>query len=191
MADNPSPDQNAPSPKSSPASPPQTPQDSADKKFTSTEQHQIMTPTKSSTLPTVALAATVVLFGIASGFGLSRIKATNSTQSTPQTNAPADSDQITVGETYGMNGEIFTDQAEGIIIKGGIDGEGAHRLLRPGGESQIICLTSSILDLDLFIDHQVSIWGETFDTQKCGWFMDVGRVKVEELKAQKPFKPEE
>ena len=58
--------------------------------------------------------------------------------------------------------------------------------MRPGGESQNVYLTSSVVDLDLFVDHKIRIWGETFSAQKAGWLMDVGRVEVIELNVEKP-----
>lgn len=73
---------------------------------------------------------------------------------------------------------IFKDQAVGIIEKGGVDGEGTHKLIREGGPSQTAYLTSSVLDLDQFVGKKVRVWGETFAAQKAGWLMDVGRVEV-------------
>ncbi len=66
----------------------------------------------------------------------------------------------------------------GTLEKGGIDGEGTHKLIREGGESQTAYLTSSIIDLDPLVGKKVQVWGETFKGQKAGWLMDVGRVKV-------------
>lgn len=80
----------------------------------------------------------------------------------------------------------FKDSSTGVLQKGGLDGEGSHNLLRPGGVSQIVYLTSSVVDLDAFVGHQVTVWGETFKGQKVGWLMDVGRVKVEKLNAPNP-----
>lgn len=80
----------------------------------------------------------------------------------------------------------FKDSTTGVLQKGGLDGEGSHKLLRPGGPSQTVYLTSSIIDLDEFVGHQVTVWGETFKGQKVGWLMDVGRVKVEKLNAPNP-----
>lgn len=149
---------------------------------------------KTKNLTTILLATVVVILGVGTGFGLSRVTAGKQVSSTPtvDTSTPTDSSEVKSGETYGSSSDTFIDEAKGVIIDGGINGEGTHRLLRPGGESQIICLTSSVIDLDLFIDHEISIWGgETFDTQTCGWFMDVGRVTVEQLDAEKPFIAEE
>jgi len=72
----------------------------------------------------------------------------------------------------------FKDTAVGMLEKGGIDGEGTHKLVREGGPSQTAYLTSSIIDLDPLVGKKVQVWGETFKGQKAGWLMDVGRVKV-------------
>ena len=80
----------------------------------------------------------------------------------------------------------FKDSSTGVLQKGGLDGEGSHQLLRPGGPSQTVYMTSSVIDLDAFVGDQVTVWGETFKGQKVGWLMDVGRVKVEKLNAPNP-----
>lgn len=87
-------------------------------------------------------------------------------------------EQVKVGTIYGQDSEAFKDSAQGTVAKNGTQGEGSHRLLREGGDSQTVYLTSSTLDLDLFVDHKVEVWGETFAAQKAGWLMDVGKVKV-------------
>ena len=73
---------------------------------------------------------------------------------------------------------VFKDNATGMLDRGGIDGEGSHQLVREGGASQTVYLTSSVVDLEQFVGHKVQVWGETFAAQKAGWLMDVGRVKV-------------
>lgn len=74
--------------------------------------------------------------------------------------------------------KTFKDTAEGVLKKGGINGEGQFHLVRPGGESQNVYLTSSLVDLSKFIDRKVKIWGQTQKAQKVGWLMDVGRLEV-------------
>ena len=92
-----------------------------------------------------------------------------------------------VGDIYGSPDEkSFKDQATGVIEKGGFNGEGSHKLLRSGGDSQTVYLTSSTIDLDSLVGDQVTIWGETFKGQKVGWLMDVGRAKIEALNAPLP-----
>ena len=83
------------------------------------------------------------------------------------------------GQTFGSKDEkTFKDSAEGTLREGGIDGEGAYHLERPGGESQNVYLTSSVLDLSQFISKKVKVWGETHAAEKAGWLMDVGRLQV-------------
>ena len=76
--------------------------------------------------------------------------------------------------------KTFRDTAEGRLeVNDNSDvPEGSHRLVRPGGASQIAYLTSSVVDLDQFAGQCVQVWGETFAGQKAGWLMDVGRVKI-------------
>lgn len=83
------------------------------------------------------------------------------------------------GKTAGIDDtKTFRDQAEGVLEEGGIDGEGTHHLLRDGGPSQNVYLTSSIVDLSQFTGKKVEVWGETNKAQKAGWLMDVGKIKV-------------
>ncbi|PIS14620.1 hypothetical protein COT64_01670 [Candidatus Shapirobacteria bacterium CG09_land_8_20_14_0_10_39_12] len=89
------------------------------------------------------------------------------------------SEDIVKGSEFGAKDTSqFKDIATGIIEVGGIDGEGTHKLIREGGVSQTVYLTSSVLDLDQFVGKKVQIWGETFKAQKAGWLMDVGKIKV-------------
>lgn len=74
--------------------------------------------------------------------------------------------------------KVFKDSAEGVLEKGGIDGEGQYHLVRPGGESQNVYLTSSVIDLSKFTGKKIKVWGETHTAKKAGWLMDVGRVEV-------------
>lgn len=74
--------------------------------------------------------------------------------------------------------KTFKDITEGTLKEGGIDGEGAFHLERPGGESQNVYLTSSIVDLSKYIGKKIKVWGQTQKAQKAGWLMDVGRIEV-------------
>lgn len=88
-------------------------------------------------------------------------------------------EEIKAGVTVGMSDEkSFKDSAEGALQTGGVDGEGSHHLVRPGGESQNVYLTSSVVDLEMFAGRKVKVWGQTFAAQKAGWLMDVGKLKV-------------
>lgn len=124
----------------------------------------------------IAGAALIIFVGILSGFVLNRLSKKNQTVSpsgtVTQTGA---SGKKTVGSS---DTKTFSDSAEGTLQAGGVDGEGTHRLIRPGGDNQTVYLTSSVLDLNQFEGKKVHIWGETFKASKAGWLMDVGKVEV-------------
>lgn len=151
------------------------------------------TPMKKPSLALViGLCIVAVAAGVGTGFGSYKLFAGGS--STANTGVPKDGEiqqvatgKVTEGEVFGSADETaFKDHAKGYLEKGGLDGEGSHKLLRPGGESQTVYLTSSVTDLDTFDGMEVEIWGETFSGQKAGWLMDVGRVKVVKVKGENP-----
>lgn len=72
----------------------------------------------------------------------------------------------------------FPDAAEGLLKEGGVEGEGSFHLERPGGESQNVYLTSSIVDLSKYVGKKIRVWGETQKAQKAGWLMDVGYTET-------------
>jgi hypothetical protein len=137
-----------------------------------------------------ALAVVVIVGGGLTGFLLRKVvPASGGSLKSAATSVPAAAiaDQIKVGAVFGVPDEkTFKDSTEGILIKGGLNGEGSHTLLREGGISQNVYLTSSVVDLDRFVDTSVKVWGETFKGQKAGWLMDVGRLEVKSLTATKP-----
>ena len=145
---------------------------------TSPVSPSLPTPIKQKGLLIIAL---VILAGVASGYALSQFFPKSSPTSTLSPASQADISNVKPGDTFGVESDTFSDTAEGVLKKGGINGEGSHKLIRPGGESQTVYLTSSTVDLDELVGHKVTVWGETFDAQKAGWLMDVGRVKVLEL----------
>lgn len=133
---------------------------------------------------TVFLVILILILGTASGYGLTVF--TNGQKTTAGSlkqekglKREVESHEITIGTKVGVADEsTFKDQGEGKLEKGGIDGEGSHKLIRPGGDSQTIYLTSSVIDLDQFVGRNVKVWGETFSSQKAGWLMDVGKLEV-------------
>ncbi len=131
----------------------------------------------------------IILLGIASGWGISRMSGSSvaiSGQLTSPESVTASS--LKVGEIVGVPDEkSFRDKADGVLAEGGFEGEGSYHLLRDGGKTQNVYLTSSIVDLSLFVGHKITVWGETFSAQKAGWLMDVGRVQIVELNAKPPF----
>lgn len=142
---------------------------------------------KTMKLPVViGVFIVLVAAGIGTGWGVSKLTGSGGGANKEVTAAPGTltADQVVVGQVYGNDDESrFKDVSEGVVAEGGIDGEGTHHLVRPGGASQTVYLTSSVVDLDLFVGHKVQLRGETFSAQKAAWFMDVGSVKVVELNA--------
>ena len=72
----------------------------------------------------------------------------------------------------------FRDSAEGLLVEGGIEGEGTHHLVREGGEQKYVYLTSTVIDLQSFVGKKVQLWGETIAASSAPWLMDVGKIKV-------------
>ena len=139
------------------------------------------------TLPKIIGLVVVLALGLGSGYLLKNgsIGGVINTGPTVSRNVPAAG--LKEGDIVGVQDEkTFKDSTTGVLHKGGLDGEGSHQLLRPGGVSQTVYLTSSVIDLDEFDGHQVTVWGETFKSQRAGWLMDIGRVKVEKLNAPDP-----
>lgn len=115
----------------------------------------------------------IILAGVLTGYILSTSSSKGGSGITPGTGG------VSTGKTVGSTDtKTFPDSAEGNLESGGLNGEGTHKLIRPGGDSQTVYLTSSVLDLNQFVGKKVKVWGQTFSAQKAGWLMDVGRVEV-------------
>lgn len=125
----------------------------------------------------IVFLLTVAFLGIGTGYLLSKNNPGSS--STNINTGVIDSESIQKGTVVGSNDtKTFRDTAEGVLEEGGIEDEGQYHLVRPGGKSQYVYLTSSVIDLSKFIKMKVKVWGETQKAQKAGWLMDVGRVEV-------------
>lgn len=114
----------------------------------------------------------LVLLGVGTGYLLSR----------SSVGSPAVQDNAGYIKTETVAGitdeKTFRDSAEGTLEKDGINGEGTHKLVREGGESQTAYLVSSVVDLDQYTGKKVKVWGETFAAEKASWLMDVGKIEV-------------
>lgn len=129
-----------------------------------------------------------VLAGTLTGLGAFKLKNKGSVANNQIQNVTTDPNQIKNGDVFGVQDkDTFADNATGYIEKGGVEGEGSHKLLREGGESQTVTLTSSVVDLDKLAGMEVKLYGETNKAEKAGWFMDVGRVEVINTKAEAPI----
>lgn len=139
----------------------------------------VMQTFKASNLSVGTIIAVVVIMAIL-GVGTGYLFANKAPQSAkniiPLVN---NNSSVQKGKTYGSNDtKTFKDTTEGTLEEGGIEGEGQYHLVRPGGDSQNVYLTSSLVDLSLFKGRKIKVWGETQKAQKAGWLMDVGRVQV-------------
>jgi hypothetical protein len=145
---------------------------------------------RSSKKVPLILALVAIGLGVLTGIGASRLTAKSGTNPLGGTKAPMSqvaTGSVAAGDVFGIQDEkTFKDSAEGYLEIGGLDGEGSHKLIRPGGDSQTVYLTSSVTDLDKFDGMSVKVWGETFKGQKAGWLMDVGRVQIVDPQGQKP-----
>jgi len=127
----------------------------------------------------ILVALVVVSGGIGSGWFLSRIGSGSATTTAPSGAAvPGATDMP--NEAGVADESTFRDTAEGVLVAGGIDGEGTHHLDRGLGPEKHVYLTSTVIDLESFVDKKVQVWGETVTAQKAGWLMDVGKIKVVE-----------
>lgn len=137
-----------------------------------------LTNKKSLNLKALILGVVVIALGVAAGYFLTNAQSSQQAARTAATSASGTS--VVKGAVYGSDDTTtFKDTAEGVMTAGGIDGEGQFHLVRPGGDSQNVYMTSSLVDLSLFIGKKVKVWGQTQKAQTAGWLMDVGRVEVE------------
>ena len=95
------------------------------------------TPSTKNIAINISVSLLVVIVGIFSGWGLSQVVSKQSSQ-TPEEQAMVNEEEIKPGDIYGQETNGFRDSAEGVLLKGGIEGEGSHRILRPGGETQTV-----------------------------------------------------
>ena len=126
-----------------------------------------------SNLPLILGAILVVIAGVGTGWLLSGRSLGGAAPSVPGAE--------TGPKEAGLADEAtFKDTAEGVLEEGGVDGEWTHHLVRTGGDSQNVYLTSTVIDLQSFAGKKVQVWGQTITAREAGWLMDVGKIKVVE-----------
>lgn len=117
--------------------------------------------------------AFLLVFGITTGYLLSRSSLGAAAASKP-------GGIIKTGKVAGISDtKTFKDSAEGTVEKGGLSGEGTHKLIREGGPSQTVYLISSAVDLDEYAGKKVKVWGQTMAAKKAAWLMDVGKIELQ------------
>jgi len=125
-----------------------------------------------SNITAFILSFLVVLLGSLTGFFLSELG--NKTSSEETLKKVSEDQDLNVDQ---VDDSQFSDTASGILAEGGIDGEGNYHLERPGGPSQNVYLTSTVIDLKKFVGKKVQVWGQTLSGMKAGWLIDVVRIK--------------
>lgn len=155
----------------------------------STEKRTTMS--KPSPTAFIIFAIVAIAAGIGTGYGGSKLYAKSQGLPSGDIQQVATAGTIKNGDVFGSpDTSSFKDSAKGYLEAGGLDNEGTHHLVREGGTSQTVYLTSSITDLSKLEGMEVEVWGETFKGQKAGWLMDVGRVQVVNTQGQKPAEEE-
>lgn len=131
---------------------------------------------KAAIAPMKVLIVLIIVFALGSGTGYLLSGSSKATKNVPLNSKDGSSGS---GKVYGSDDtETFKDTAEGKLEEGGIEGEGQFHLVRPGGDSQNVYMTSSTVDLSQFVGKKIKVWGQTQTAQSAGWLMDVGRVEV-------------
>lgn len=139
--------------------------------------HQFKKPQSFIDTKKIIIFIACIAVGVIAGFLLSQTS--SSTGGLLVSKSGNNSSSVSKGAIVGSNDlGTFKDSATGVMASGGIDGEGQFHLVRPGGDSQSVYLTSSIVDLSQFIGKKVKVNGQTQAAKKAGWLMDVGRVEV-------------
>ncbi len=135
---------------------------------TGTKQHM-----KKNSLVILAVYLVLVLLGLGTGYMLA-------TKSSLGTAMVPKGTPINTSKVVGVqDASTFKDCATGQLAKGGLNGEGTHNLVRPGGPSQTAYLISSVIDLDQYVGMTVKVCGQTLQGKNVSWLMDVGRLEIQ------------
>ncbi len=140
---------------------------------------QPMVPTSNGTdrskLIALAVIFVAIIAGAATGYGIYQVRTSGTVriggERVKVVNSPTEEGVVDAAK--------FPDTATGTleVNDGKITKEGSYVLVR-GDVSQNAYLTSSVVDLDKFVGKKVQVWGQTFQGQKAGWLMDIGRIKI-------------
>jgi hypothetical protein len=133
------------------------------------EENEI--PMKKNSKVIYIVYAVIILLGIGTGYLLSS-KTTAGGKSSAQKVTTIKTDTVA-----GSTDTVFSDSAEGTVEKGGLKGEGSHKIIREGGPSQTVYVISSVVDLDEYVGKKVKVWGQTMAAKTVPWLMDVGKVE--------------
>ncbi len=124
--------------------------------------------------PYVAGGLLIVIVGVAVAWTVSQKLAGG----TSYTKLAAPGVKVTSTEAGVLDPSVKYDTATGLLKEGGIGNEGTYHLERQGGPVNNVYLTSSVVDLGIFVGKNVQVWGQTLASQKAGWLIDVAKVQV-------------
>lgn len=116
----------------------------------------------------------VVLAGVGTGWVLARGGAGGGNKTASKVPVVTETE---TGEAGMMDEDTFSETAEGVLEKGGIEGEGAYHIKRGEDPIHTVYLTSTVIDLERYVGKKVQVWGETLGAKYAPWLMDVGRIK--------------
>jgi hypothetical protein len=119
----------------------------------------------------------VVLVGVFVGWMLAgrAVGSSSGTTATTQTDVKMAKDEAGIGSE-----SDYDSDAEGLLVEGGIEGEGTHHLERDGGPSKYVYLNSTVIDLQSYVGKKVKVWGNTVSGAHAPWLLDVGKLSVVE-----------
>lgn len=126
-------------------------------------------------MPFVLGAFGVVLLGVLTGYVIFSRVLTKATVGGTATTSGLGSTKDEVGM---LDENVDYDNAVGTLTEGGIGNEGTHHLVREGGPTKDVYLTSSVIDLQSYVGKNVEVWGQTLSSKKAGWLMDVAKIKI-------------
>lgn len=130
---------------------------------------------KKAHVPLIAIALAVVLAGAATGWAIAKVESPSSSSEQAAVNqGELAGDEAGIGD----ESKFEKETPEGVLVEGGLDGEGTHHLDRGAGPDKMVYLTSSVINLDNWVGKKVRVWGNTMTAQKAPWLMDVGKIKV-------------
>ncbi len=134
-------------------------------------QEMAKSVSKNKVWPYVVGAFAVVIVGVVSAWLISSKVVNKGGGATPNM-------EVTSAGAGVLDSDVKYDTAIGELNDGGIAGQGTHHLVRDGGPSQNVYLTSSVIDLSSFVGKKIKVWGQTLASKKVSWLMDVSKVEV-------------
>ena len=134
--------------------------------------------TRNPLIPVIGIALAVVLLGVGTGWVVAKV-GNNSDVNSTNSSVSIEDENLADNEAGISDESRFEENTpEGILVEGGLDGEGTHHLDRGAGPDKMVYITSSVINLDSFVGKKVKVWGNTMAAQEAPWLMDVGKIKI-------------